>query len=593
MNVQTILKVSITSVRFDNYKALKSFSVSLQRMNVLVGPNNCGKSTVIRAFRVLEVVIKHARAKRAERIKFEGINRWGHYISEDSLPISLDNVHTDYEETHASITFRCSNGCSLRLVFPADGGCILFPDGNGKDCNTPGRFKERFPIAIQTVPELGPLEYEEVTLTEETIRRGLSTHRAARHFRNYWRLFPEGFDKFADTISQSWPGMEIEPPEVVDVMARRLAMFCRENRISREIYWAGFGFQIWCQLLTHISRSGGSTILIIDEPEVYLHPDVQRQLVGILRDAEPDVLIASHSTEIIGESDPSEILLVDKTKNSATRLKDVNQVQVALEAIGSLHNVALTHLARTGRLLFVESMADDKILRRFARVLGYDELSTGNQITTIESDGFGSWKRIEASAWAFEKALQGQFKIGVVFDRDYFCEEEIQDVTDKLKRHFDPIHIHEMKEFENYLLVPDVLERAIRKVVRDRERRTGETSSTDFDVNAALYEITDSLKDTVTSQLVAKRLDYHKSSGTDASSITNQVLGSVKEKWPELGKRLAIVPGKEVLKRLREKLKESHSVNLSDVRIIDEFKSSEIPPDLVQLLVSLNEFRTK
>ena len=25
-------------------------------------------------------------------------------------------------------------------------------------------------------------------------------------------------------------------------------MFALEERISRELYWVGFGFQIWCQL---------------------------------------------------------------------------------------------------------------------------------------------------------------------------------------------------------------------------------------------------------------------------------------------------------------------------------------------------------
>lgn len=34
-------------------------------MNILVGPNNCGKSTVISAFRILDVGLKLAFAKRA------------------------------------------------------------------------------------------------------------------------------------------------------------------------------------------------------------------------------------------------------------------------------------------------------------------------------------------------------------------------------------------------------------------------------------------------------------------------------------------------------------------------------------------------
>jgi predicted ATP-dependent endonuclease of OLD family len=84
--------------------------------------------------------------------------------------------------------------------------------------------------------------------------------------------------------------MQIEAPERADRMSSRLSMFALENRITRELFWSRFGFQIWCQLLTHISRAQGSSLLVVDEPEIYLHPDVRRQLLGILRDAGPDHL---------------------------------------------------------------------------------------------------------------------------------------------------------------------------------------------------------------------------------------------------------------------------------------------------------------
>ena len=80
-------------------------------------------------------------------------------------------------------------------------------------------------------------------------------------------------------------------------------MYFSEERLDREMYWSGFGFQIWCQLLTHISRASTSTILAIDEPEIYLHPDVQRQLLTIIRKLDADVILATHSVEIIGEAD--------------------------------------------------------------------------------------------------------------------------------------------------------------------------------------------------------------------------------------------------------------------------------------------------
>ena len=88
-------------------------------------------------------------------------------------------------------------------------------------------------------------------------------------------------------------------------------MFCLEDRMTRELYWAGFGFQIWCQLLTHVSRAKDATLLIVDEPEVYLHPDVQRQLLGILRDTGPDIVFATHSTDRGGQLGPHAAVRAD------------------------------------------------------------------------------------------------------------------------------------------------------------------------------------------------------------------------------------------------------------------------------------------
>jgi AAA15 family ATPase/GTPase len=50
----------ITSVQFENFKAFGHFSLSLDEVNILAGPNNSGKSTIIGAFRALDSAIKVA-----------------------------------------------------------------------------------------------------------------------------------------------------------------------------------------------------------------------------------------------------------------------------------------------------------------------------------------------------------------------------------------------------------------------------------------------------------------------------------------------------------------------------------------------------
>ncbi|MBF0306291.1 MAG: ATP-binding protein, partial [Alphaproteobacteria bacterium] len=145
------------------------------------------------------------------------------------------------------------------------------------------------------VPILGPVEHNEALFGRDAARLALVDYGAARNFRNIWFHYPEQFEEFRTVLSQTWPGMDIERPTVdFSHDKARLTMFCPEERIPREIFWAGFGFQVWCQMLTYLIQSKDKALFLIDEPDIYLHSDLQRQLLVLLRNLGPDILIATH-----------------------------------------------------------------------------------------------------------------------------------------------------------------------------------------------------------------------------------------------------------------------------------------------------------
>lgn len=586
--------MSITSVKFKNFKALQNYSVSLQRMNVLVGPNNSGKSTVLSAFRVLEQALRRARSRNASRVRTpSGRVSWGHNIPENTVPISLENVHSGYAESDSSIEIRYSRGNKIHLLFPVDGGVMMSWETAQKLPTTPSAFRKAFPDVVQTIPVLGPIEQHEAIVTDETVRRAAGTPVASRHFRNYWRKNPEGFEEFQSLVESTWPGMSIRLPERLDVLGDRLTMFVSENRIDRELYWSGLGFQIWCQLLTHISRCAESDLLIVDEPEVYLHPEVQRQLLGILRDVRPDIVLATHSVEILSEADPGEILLVDKSQDFARRLREIEGVQPALDNIGSIHNLTLTELARNRRILFVEGLRDYKIIKKFARSLGFLELAAGSGLTAIDSGGFDSWSKIRDFAWGVKGKLKTELSIAAVFDRDYRCEEELTEVKRQLENEINFAHFHNCKELENYLLSPEIVARASTRAIEEKARRTGESPSVDLvDIMDILKSITERFKSECSGQYVSKYCAYLKSTGKDQATLTTEALDIFEKRWSGMESRLEIVPGKKVLRAVRDRLRESYGVTLTDLRIVDCYRADEIPEHLATLVRQLEEFRS-
>ncbi|MNJ43555.1 hypothetical protein D3C77_385640 [compost metagenome] len=195
--------VAITSIKFNQFKALHTFSVKLDSCNILVGPNNAGKSTVISAFRILEAALRTAGSRRPDFVPVDGTNKLGHRIPVNGLPVSLENVHTDYAHTNTSISFRFSNSNQIFLNFPPDGGCVMTWEASGPSIRSALAFRKAFPFKVQVVPVLGPLEHEEPHVSEETVRRSLGTPSACRHFRNFWHQNPDGFDQFRDMLEKN------------------------------------------------------------------------------------------------------------------------------------------------------------------------------------------------------------------------------------------------------------------------------------------------------------------------------------------------------------------------------------------------------
>src|SRR5260221_4007432 len=86
-------------IRFKIYKAFPDSIVSLREFNVLVGPNNAGKSTILGAFRILAEGIRRARAKSPTLI--DGPNHtttYGYGISLEGLPVSTENIFHNYND---------------------------------------------------------------------------------------------------------------------------------------------------------------------------------------------------------------------------------------------------------------------------------------------------------------------------------------------------------------------------------------------------------------------------------------------------------------------------------------------------------------
>lgn len=583
----------ITSVRFSHYKAFKSFVINLQEFNVLVGPNNSGKSTIVGAFRILHEGLRKARAKSPERVNVSGVATMGYKLNIDELPVAAENIFHNYDDSQsATITFKLSNENIIRLHFPEGGECLMVAEPKSGAVRSPKDFRHLFDVEVAFVPILGPVDQKEPLFAKEAARLALMTSGASRNFRNIWYHYPEDFEKFRELVQSTWPGMDIERPEVAGDR-RQLHMFCPEERYPREICWSGYGFQVWCQMLTFIVKASQASLLVIDEPDIYLHSDLQRQLVALLRDFGPDILIATHSTEIIAECEPTSLLNINKRKSAASRVKDVSQLKRVFSALGSNLNPTLTQLAKTRRVVFVEGL-DFQLLSVLARVRGMQRLANRSDFAVVQTEGFNPRRAVDLAA-GVEKTVGSKVLKAAVLDRDYRSDAEIDDVKAELERNGFEVHIHGRKEIENYLLVPECLQGALESRLREKARRSGTPLKPTPDVQTLLAECMESFRHDVFAQLLARFQDFKKrtASHLDQATVNAELSKEFERRWKEAGGPEALVPGKEVLAKFNAKIQELVGVTLTDAQIASQFNKVPLAAGLAGLLAMLDAFGSK
>ena len=578
----------ITSIRFSRYKAFHNFSVTIEDFNVLVGPNNAGKSTIIGSLRILSEGLRRARAKAPVPVDVAGYTGWAYPISIEGLPIAAENIFHEYDDSRpARVEFRLSNANRLILHFPSQGACILIAETTKQPVRQPRHFKEAFDVEIGFVPVLGPVEQHEKLFKKEAARLALLTATASRNFRNVWFHYPEGFDEFRDTVQKTWPGMDIQAPEF---NGEHLVMFCPEGRTPRELCWTGYGFQVWCQMLTQILKAKHASLLVIDEPDIYLHSDLQRQLISLLRDLGPDILIATHSTEMIAECEPTSLLAISKEHQSAKRVADIGQLKYLFGALGSNLNPTLTQLAKTKRVLFVEGH-DTQILCVFARVLGFHRVANRSDFAVMMMEGFNPARAIDL-AEGIDAAVGSRVLRSVVLDRDYRTQEEIDAVLKRLERSGFASHVHARKEIENYLLNSAAIGRAVGARLKEQAQRTGRPELPVPDIDAILALALDETRQRLFGQLQARAVDYARDikSGVDNATVMGQVLVELETKWASPEGRCALAPGKEVFARLNAELQKIVKVSVSALQVAAAFRAEETPADLKALIESIARF---
>ncbi len=143
---------------------------------------------------------------------------------------------------------------------------------------------------------------------------------------------------------------------------------------TRDLMVEGSGFLQWLSVYALATDPSISTLLL-DEPDAHLHSSLQRQLLEKLEDValstNKQVLVATHSSEILKDSSPSKILEVRRSQSPRFLITETQKIGL-LAGLGSEYSPRIDRLRRSRRLLLLEGEFDCRILKQVAERMGVD-----------------------------------------------------------------------------------------------------------------------------------------------------------------------------------------------------------------------------
>lgn len=575
----------IKELQLNNFRCYSNHRVPFKSNTIIVGENNAGKSTIIEALRIISII-----TSKYKYLIYKNTPSWldiptrykGVTPSLKEYDFNFDSVFYRYSEPPSQIKALFTTGESI-TVYIGQGGEIFatLRDKNNDIITTKSQALNTDIPKVLILPEISPLLLEEKRLAKDYVTQNLFSRLSSRHFRNQILINPKQYKKFKEIVEITWEGCQIiSIDKYGSGDEEKLSLLVRDTDFTAEIGWMGHGLQMWLQIMWFLSFTTKENIVILDEPDIYMHSDLQRKIIRLLfREKYKQLIVATHSIEIISEVDPENILVVDKTKSISRFTNSIPSVQRIIDNIGGVHNIQLTRLWKCKKCILVEGK-DLKILRHFHNTLFPNSETPLETIPNMSIGGWSGWKYAIGSSMILKNAADETINTYCILDSDYYTKDEIETRLNEAEIRGVKLHIWERKEIENYLIVPKAISRII-----NRETNLGihaDESNIIEQVDKICDDLYNDTFDCISTQISNLNLKEHQKANSKARQI-------MEDNWKSINEKLTLVSGKEVLSRLSKWSQEKYHVPLSSQKLAKEIREEEIIPEMKKVIQAIEK----
>ena len=278
----------ITNITLQNFKCFRELEVNPKLITVFIGPNGTGKSSVLQALLLLkQSVLADLYGRQMHLINIPGEEALApNFIGERVTPQVKFEITEDAEIYSYSETYSHEPTITLRPLLP------------NQDPKISLALRE-----LRTVPAVRGLVREKYRLGDTRpadipLTEGLSEQeeQTASNL-SYSRPIEGRLSSLLKTVTGTGLRTEPVPPQSVEVIS--LTPSGGVNMV-----WEGFGANALLLLLLHLLDAEKGATVLIEEPEIHLHPKAQAQLAEVLADTatseDKQIIMTTHSEHVAG-----------------------------------------------------------------------------------------------------------------------------------------------------------------------------------------------------------------------------------------------------------------------------------------------------
>ena len=365
--------------------------IELDHPAVLIGPNNCGKTTAIQAIALWSQAVRtwqEAKGKsRPKERTATSLNR----LNIVSVPVRRTRyfwhdtvVRSGNRDVPLTIGVGVLHRNAVERVtmrFRNQGDELVYCTPDDATLRKPEAIATAAALNVKLLYPMSGLETEEPILRPGRIDVLLGQGQTAQVLRNLclivFRDAPDDWRRIAALMERLFSVQLDDPTETA---RGGIDLFYRQANVREplDVALAGRGLQQMLLLVAYL-YSQPRSVLLIDEPDAHLEILRQKQVYVLLRELaaqnESQVVLVTHSEVLLDEAIDSNLTLLLRGRADYLSAK-------RLEILSALQHYGATHYVRAvarGYVLYVEGRTDLDLLLELARRLGHPAADAWDQ----------------------------------------------------------------------------------------------------------------------------------------------------------------------------------------------------------------------